>query len=115
MQKVNLNGPQNFGDNVNRRDKSKAKLFYKIWIDHCETEEEKQWTNFTNRPVVGTDLYATWERNLRNFANAMVRKLISKYIPLFNAQEGVKKKQAKKIGRHVCATFDLISRADKNI
>ena len=67
------------------------------------------------RPVVGTDLYATWERNLRNFANAMVRKLISKYIPLFNAQEGVKKKQAKKIGRHVGAIFDLISRADKNI
>ena len=113
MQKVNLNGPKPFGDNVDRRDRSKAKQFYKIWTDHCETEEEKQWTNFTNHPVAGTNLYATWERNLRNFANAMIRKMVSKYLPIFNAKPGVKKKQAAKIGRNVGAIFDLISRANK--
>ena len=109
-----MDGPKPFGDNVNKRDKSKAKLFYKIWTDHCETEEEKQWTNFTNHPVASTNLYATWERNLRNFANVMIRKMISKYLTIYNVKPGVKKKQAGKIGRHVGGIFDLISRADKS-
>ena len=43
----------------------------------------------------------------------MIRKMVSKYLPIFNAKPGVKKKQAAKIGRNVGTIFDLISRANK--
>ena len=114
MQKVNMNGTRAFGDNVQKRDRSKAKMFYKIWTDHCETEEDKQWTNFTNRPAVGTTLYSTWERDLRNFANKMIRKLIAIYIPLLNAEPGVKKRQVTNQGKTVGALADMINRKNKS-
>ena len=84
-------------------------------MDHCQTEADKQWPDFIKHPAAGDDLYPTWERKLRNFANGMVRNLIDTYLPAFNAKPGVKKRQAKKQGKIAGDLVDMIDRANRSI
>ena len=114
-QKVNVMGKNAFRDNFKVKDRSKVKSFYKIWTNHCQTEADKEWPNFINHPAPGNDLYQTWERELRNFANGMVRNLIDTYLPAFNEKPGVKKKQAQSQGKTVGALVDMIDRANLSI
>ena len=108
-------GKNTLGDNVKVTDRSKVKMFYKIWTNHCQTEADKQWPNFINHPAAGNDLYRTWERELRNFANGMVRNLIDAYLPAFNEKPGVKKRQAQSQGNTVGAPVDIIDRANRSM
>ena len=90
-------------------------MFYNIWTNNCQTEADKQWPKFINHYAAGNYLYQTWERELRNFANGMIRNLIDTYLPAFNAKPGVKKRQAQSQGETVGGLVEMIDRANIRI
>ena len=110
LQKINVNGKSCFGDRVTSQQKSKGRKFYTIWTQFCKMEEDQKWYKHIHRPNPSDARYQRWERELRNFANRLIRELIDTHLPLYNELPNTRKRTTQNQGTTVGALVDMIQR-----
>ena len=108
---MNIRGKEPFGNGRPRRDKCVAKKFHYLCYENC-TPDEKGFYNYDRRPDTQDPAYAQWERQLRNFASGLIRRMIHKYLPIFNTNAR-KVRTPNKLGKTVGALTDMIGRGIK--
>ena len=74
-------------------------------------EEDQKWYKHIHRPKSSDAQYQTWERELRNFANRLIRELIDTHLPLYNELPNTRKRTTQNQGTTVGALVDMIQRA----